>query len=75
MIVWFNGARRQLKKDEYIMIKIRITDNHGSYVEVFDDGELIETSEQVGSSIDADSETLLSDLAEEFPGADISDER
>ena len=57
-------------------MKIRITDNHGTYIEV-SQGELVEHSEQIGFPVDPDLErpALIEALREEFPGADIEDAR
>lgn len=56
-------------------MKIRITNNHGSYAEIFEDGNLIAHSEQMGWSIELDNEDLMEDLLEEYPGAEIEDLR
>jgi hypothetical protein len=57
-------------------MKIRITNNHGSYAEIFENGNLIAHSEQMGWSIELDNnEDLNEELSEEYPGAEIEDLR
>lgn len=55
---------------------IYITDNHGTYVTVSEDGEIVSDSEKVSFPVDVDqAEDLAAELEAAFPGAEIIDDR